>query len=216
MLTADVAFAPDGRTFATGEPTTGRVSPPPEVIVLRDARTGLAAARTTPIPAGRLAGYTRDGRFLLVVAGDRRSLLLDTRTLRRTRTFPVGGAAALSPAADEAAFAHADGTVTLLNLGTGSSHPLTGQVDGGIDAVSFSHDGRLLATGGENGTVAVWSVRAGALRETYAGHPWNSALYHEPIRADAVGSFRTVMDEATSAAVLTHCQAVFDALRAGT
>ena len=169
FLTADVAFAPDGRTFATGEPTTGRVSPPPAVIVLRNARTGLAAARTAPIQAGRLAGYTRDGRFLLVVAGDRRSLLLDARTLKRARTFPVGGAAALSPAADEAAFGHADGSVTLVDLGTGSVRTLSGQADGGINAVTFSRNGRLLATGGENGAVDVWSVHAGAL-ETYAGH----------------------------------------------
>ena len=74
------------------------------------------------------------------------------------------------PTADEAAFGHADGSVTLVDLVTGSMRTLSGQADGGIDALSFSRDGRTLATGEETGTVAVWDVRSGALRESYAGH----------------------------------------------
>ena len=170
MITADVAFAPDGRSFATGEAVTGMTSPPPEVIVLRDVRTGRARAQAAPIPAGRLAGYTRDSRFLLVVVGKRTSVLLDARTLKRARTVRMGGAAALSPAADEAAFGHGDGSVTLLDLRNGRTTTLSGQASGSIEAVSFSSDGRSLATATDNGTVAVWEMRTGVLRETFAGH----------------------------------------------
>src|SRR5919204_58564 len=169
LLTADVAFAPDGRTFATGEPVTGMTSPPPAVIVVRDARTAHLRATSRPIPGGRLAGYTRDGRSLLVVSGKRRSVLLDARTLKRTRTFAPGGVAALSPASDEAAFGHANGGVTLLDLGTGKKRTLSGQASGGIEAVSFSREGGTLATAADDGTVALWNVRSG-LRDTFTGH----------------------------------------------
>jgi WD40 repeat protein/DNA-binding SARP family transcriptional activator len=169
-ITVDVAFAPDGRSFATGEAVTGRTSPPPEVIVLRDVRTGRARAQAAPIPAGRLAGFTRDSRFLLVVVGKRSSVLLDARTLKRAKTVRVGGAAALSPVADEAAFGHGDGSVTLLDLRNGRTTTLSGQASGSIEAVSFSSDGRWLATATDNGTVAAWDMRTRALRETLAGH----------------------------------------------
>jgi WD40 repeat protein len=169
LVAADVAFAPDGKTFATGESTTGIESPPPEVIAVRDARSGRVRAETAPIPAGRLAGYTRDGRFLLVVAG-KESLLLDAHTLKRAETFSTGGASALSPLADEAAFGHADGSVTLLDLRTGKRQSLSGQASGGIETASFSPDGQTLATGADDGTVAIWRLRARALGETLEGH----------------------------------------------
>jgi WD40 repeat protein len=169
-ITADVAFAPDGRTFATGEPVTGMTSPPPEVIVARDAKTGLPRAQTGPIPGGRLAGYTRDGRFLLVGSGERTSLLFDARTLKRARTFDIGGAAALSPTADEAAFGHPDASVTLLDLATGRKRTLSGGAGGVIEATSFSPDGTTLATAADDGTISLWSVRTGRLREILQGH----------------------------------------------
>ena len=169
-ITVDVAFAPDGRTFATDEPVNGTAHPPPAEIVVRDARTGRPRAQTGPVRGGRLAGYTSDGRFLLVVSGTRRSVLLDARTLKRARTFAVGGAAALSPTADQAAFGHADGTVTLVDLNSGRKRTFSGRASSSIEAASFSPNGSTLATGADDGTVAVWSVGSGALRETLEGH----------------------------------------------
>jgi WD40 repeat protein/DNA-binding SARP family transcriptional activator len=167
---ADVAFSPDGRTFATGEPVNGRINPPPALIVSRNAHTGNERARAGPIPAGRLAGYTRHGRFLLVVSGQSRSMLLDARTLKRVEDFRVGGAAALSPSADEAVFGHPDGTVTVLNLGTGRKSTLSGRASGSIEVVSVSRDRQTLATGSRDGSVAIWSLRTGGVVETFDGH----------------------------------------------
>ena len=169
-IMADVAFAPDGRTFATGEPVNGTAHPPPAEVVVREARSGLARARTGPVRAGRLAGYTSDGRLLLVVSGTRRSLLLDARTLKRAGTLAVGGAAALSPTANRAAFGHADGSVTLVDLNSGRKRTLSGRASSSIEAASFSPNGSTLATGADDGSVAVWSVGSGALRETLEGH----------------------------------------------
>jgi WD40 repeat protein/DNA-binding SARP family transcriptional activator len=170
LLAADVAFAPDGRTFATGESTTGTTTPPPAIVVVRDARTGAPRAQTDPIPGGRLVGYTHDGRFLLVVSGERKSLLLDARTLRLVRGFPLGGATAVSPASDDAAFGGRDGAVTIVDLRTNRSTVLAGRTGRTVEAIGFSSDGRLLATGGDDGTVVVWDVRAGSLREVFQGH----------------------------------------------
>jgi WD40 repeat protein len=157
--------------FVTGEAVTGTTSPPPEVIVLRDARTRRVRARTAPIRAGRLGGYTRDGRFLLVVTGKTSSVLLDARTLRHVETFPFGGvAAALSPVADQAAFGHADGSLGLADLRSKKVTALSGQATGSIEAVTFSPDGRSVATATDAGTVAVWDLRTRALRETFTGH----------------------------------------------
>ena len=98
-------------------------------------------------------------------------MLFDARTLKRVRTFPVGGAAALSPAADEAAFGHADGTVTLLDLALRQDEERSpGSRARASRRSSFSRDGRMLASGAEDGSVGLWSVRTGALRETLNGH----------------------------------------------
>jgi len=168
-ITADVAFAPDGRTFATGG-SGGDTSPASEVIIVRQVRTGHAVARTSPITGGRLGGYTQDGRFLLVAAGERRSLLYDARTLRFARTFDVGGVPAVSPASDRAAFGQADGTVILVNLQSGRTTTLSGRATASINAVSFSRDGDTLASADEDGTISVWNVRTRTLRETLNGH----------------------------------------------
>jgi WD40 repeat protein/DNA-binding SARP family transcriptional activator len=168
-ITADVAFAPDGRTFAAGA-SGGDTSPAPEVIVVRQVRTGHAIARTSPITGGRLGGYTQDGRFLLVAAGERRSLLYDAQTLRLARTFDVGGVPAVSPASDRAAFGQADGTVILVNLHSGRTTTLSGRATGSINAVSFSRDGDTLASADQDGTISVWNVRTRTLREALKGH----------------------------------------------
>ena len=50
--TADVAYAPDGRTIVTGEVTTGRGPNPPEKLVRRRAADGAELRRSAPIEAG--------------------------------------------------------------------------------------------------------------------------------------------------------------------
>ena len=98
-VTADVTFAPDGRTLVTGEVVSGATSPPDQVLVLRRAADGRPLRRSRPIPGGRLVGFTRDGRFLLVTSGERRSLLArlsdlptgpDVPRLGRRRALAVG------------------------------------------------------------------------------------------------------------------------------
>jgi WD40 repeat protein len=130
--------------------------------------SGLVDAVAELVGAGLLEA---SGRFVLVAAGNRRSLLLNARTLRLVRTFDVAGVPATSPASDQAAFGQTDGTVILLDLDSGRTTTLSGRATGSINAVSFSHDGGRLASADEDGTISVWNVRTRALREPLTGHP---------------------------------------------
>ena len=223
LFMADVAVSPDGNRIATGEPANGFFDgPAPEVVVVRD-RSGSELATSTGIAGGRIAGYTHDGRGLVITTGPGRSILLDGRKLERLRTFPVGGVAAVSPTADEAAFGHGDGSVTLLDLRSGATRRFAGRAGGAVDAVAFARDGSTLATATDNGTVATWTVRTGELRDTFTGHsgaaiaavfsPDGRTLYTASsdgavIAWDATGArrlgrpFRYASDDASSASAV--------------
>ena len=169
-VTADVLFSPDGRTIVTGEAVPGPRSPPAEVLVLRRRLDGKALRASQPIPAGSLIGFADAGRSLLVTSGETTSFLLDAQTFKRIRTYRIFGAAALSPAGDEAAFGQDDGSVKLLDLRTGVERSMTRRSTGSVDALTFSADGTVLATASDDGSVDVWDVATATLRETFAGH----------------------------------------------
>jgi WD40 repeat protein/DNA-binding SARP family transcriptional activator len=176
-LTADVFYAPGGDMIFTGETIAAkgpRQPSPAEVVVARRASSGAALRRSKPVPDGRLAGVTASGRFVLVTSGPQRAFLLDARTLHRTRAYPVGGIGVISPVTDVAALGHDDGTIELLDLGTGARRSMTSRASAAVDALAFSRNGRLLATTQADGTVSVWSVTAATLLETLRGHSTTS------------------------------------------
>jgi WD40 repeat protein/DNA-binding SARP family transcriptional activator len=168
--TDDVAFAADGQTLATGEAISGQSSPPPEQLTLRRANDGRELRRSKVIAGGRLIGFTKGGRFLLVTSGESGSYLLDPRTFARVRTFHVSGAAALSPVADTAAFGQDDGSVKLVDLRAGAVRPMGRRAAGKVIGLGFSADGRVLATSSDDGSVDIWDVPTATLRETFTGH----------------------------------------------
>jgi WD40 repeat protein len=85
------------------------------------------------------------------------------------KTVPFGAPAAVGPSGDRAAFATADGGLSVVDLATGRGRKLAGRVDGQVDGLRFSRGGRMLATVADDGSVAVWDVSSG-LRERFQGH----------------------------------------------
>jgi WD40 repeat protein/DNA-binding SARP family transcriptional activator len=166
----DLAFSPDGRTLATGEMRSGAENPRREIIVLRNAQTGKAERSSPPIVSGRLVGYTRDGRYLLVTSGPRSSELLDARTLKAAKKFRLGEPAAVAARGSLAAFGHTDGSVTFLDLATGQKTTPPDRTGSNVDSLAFSADGKTLATGDDDGSIGIWDVRTRALSEVYKGH----------------------------------------------
>ena len=63
-----------------------------------------------------------------------------------------------------------DGTVTLIDLPTGTEHTLDDRHDGIVQGVAFSPDGSTLVTTGDDLAVNVWDLATGSLRETLHGH----------------------------------------------
>ncbi|HEY7422004.1 MAG TPA: BTAD domain-containing putative transcriptional regulator [Gaiellaceae bacterium] len=169
--TADVLFAPGGRTFVTGEIKSGTGSSPSEVVSLRRATDAKRLTWTPNIPAGRVIGWVDNARQLLVTSGPSHSLLLDARTLRRASTLPEGGAAAVSRNGDLAAFARPDGGVLLVQLrGRRTPERMQGNTGAPIESLAFSPNGEVVASTAADGSVAVWDVTTLALRETLPGH----------------------------------------------
>jgi WD40 repeat protein/DNA-binding SARP family transcriptional activator len=168
--TADVVFSPNGREIATGEIVSGRVSPPAEVIVLRNSTDGVELTHSRPFNGAQLVGYVDGGRELLVTTGESSSVLLDARTLRRVRTLHEGGAGAVSTSGTLAAFGHMDGRVVIVDLRTMSATTMTGRASAPVQALAFSPDGKTIASAAGDGSVAVWDVPEGSLRETFTGH----------------------------------------------
>ena len=109
------------------------------------------------------------GEGVLVTSGPSRSFLLDVHTLEPVRTFPIGGVAAVSPDG-AAAFGHDDGSVSIVDMVTGRIRRLTGRVGGSIEALTFSADGKVLASAEADGSVAVWQVASASLGEIFLGH----------------------------------------------
>lgn len=166
----DLAFSPDGRTLATGEMRSGHEEPRREIIVLRNARSGAPERRSQPIVSGRLVGYTPDGRYLLITTGGHRSELRDARTLKTVKKFQFGEPAALAPHQSLAAFGHTDGSVTFLDLTTGKRTIPAKRTGSNVESLSFSADGKTLATGDDDGSIGIWDVGAKALSDVYKGH----------------------------------------------
>jgi WD40 repeat protein/DNA-binding SARP family transcriptional activator len=69
-----------------------------------------------------------------------------------------------------AAFGEADGTVTVVDLMTGSSRKLGGRHAGNVIGLGFAPDGRTIVSTGDDDEVLAWDVKTGALRETLSGH----------------------------------------------
>jgi WD40 repeat protein len=174
-----VEFSTDGRTLVTlteDEPDYSAPIDKGDAFLTRwDVSTGrrLKGPVRVSSHAGDALLTSLDAKRLIVV-NNSQVLVEAADTFQQLRRFPhpqpQAYAAALSPTDDRTlALLPDDGPIVFLDLVSG--HRRTGGRHASQNwSVRFSPDGKTLATGGGDGTVKIWDVASGQLRETFQGH----------------------------------------------
>jgi WD40 repeat protein len=158
-----VAFAPDGKTLATGS-YYGAVQ-------LWNIASGQQAGRTINIPGSSTRdsmAFAPDGKTLATGSDGTVRLwnIASGQQVGRTITVPGGNPVdSVAFAADGKILATGsdDGEVQLWDVASGQQVGRTITVPGGnpVDSVAFAADGKILATGSDDGTVRLWDAASG-------------------------------------------------------
>ena len=196
FVTADAAFLPDGRDLVVQQ---FAFAPEPSALWRVDGATG--AIEGGPLRVGRHGAFglfpTADRRRVFVTsAGDDETYEIDAELLRVLRHYPAGGfAGALSPDGSAFALGSEVGTVRVLDLRSGRVRRL-GSHRSGVRRMTFTPDGRTLASSDADGGVTVWDVANGKIIEQLSGHrgqvwglavsPDGSTLYSAATDAQAI------------------------------
>jgi DNA-binding SARP family transcriptional activator/WD40 repeat protein len=165
-------WTPDGRDLIVGYPGPPEAGAPMflrRFDLRREAPLG-SASRIAPRSSG-FAGVHQapDGRLLY--PGDKATVAVDPETLRVVRRYPVGGfTGAINADGTTLAVGALDGTIRLLDLGSGRVERLHGRQGAPVFSISFSPEGRTLASAGEDGRVRLWSMSRGRAIEALDGH----------------------------------------------
>jgi WD40 repeat protein len=155
-----VAYAPDGKTLATGS-GDGRIR-------LWDTVTGAIRAEL-PVRAGHGNGlaFSSNGRELASVGRDGALCLWDVGRRRLRRVVQVAGgdnyphAVAYSPDGRAVAVGEAKGKVTLRDASSGEIVRSFGPATHMVFALAFCAEGQFLAVAGGLGGLVVWEAGSG-------------------------------------------------------
>ncbi|MFJ9447952.1 trypsin-like peptidase domain-containing protein [Kitasatospora sp. NPDC101235] len=159
-IVSSVSFSPDGLTLATGS-DSGRV---------RLWNTATGAIRTTLTghdESAEIVAFSPDGRTLAASSGTAQMVRLwDTATGLSYDTLPVDGVTSMAFSPDGLALAAVNhkGALRLWENHTGTSRTIAVGLTDSM-AVSFSPDGRTLATGSDS-VVRLWNTATGTIRTT--------------------------------------------------
>jgi WD40 repeat protein/DNA-binding SARP family transcriptional activator/energy-coupling factor transporter ATP-binding protein EcfA2 len=198
----DLALSPDGRRLATiGPDGTG----------VWDVETGRTLITQPAVnqPLSSLASVhlavSPDGTRLAAAGLNRPPVVLDATTNRQTRTLPGRPAAdlALSPDGSHLATAGPDGT-RLWDAASGRT--IRTLPDPALrQAVSFSPDGRLLATGGgSDGAIRIWDLATDKQQSVlaYTTSPATSTVLHLTFSPDGRRLAATILNTGAGSSVV--------------
>jgi WD40 repeat protein len=165
-----LAFAADGKTIS-GEIEQGGIK-------LWDTRTGEVKKQLAEHDdTGSVAAASGDGTMLAEVGGDDEALRLWNITTGEKKSFPVTdgpvSAIAISSAGERLAVAHHSSVIVQNTAGGEVIQKLPLQK---VDGLSFSDDGRMLATAGEDGTIQIWDLAGGQVKKAISGGDKITAL----------------------------------------
>ncbi|HET6387143.1 MAG TPA: TIR domain-containing protein [Armatimonadota bacterium] len=168
---ACVSFSGDGRYIASG----GKDS----TVRLWDASNG-TLSRALRGHHGQVWGvdFSADGRLLASASEDGTVRLWSVPGGQLVRVIRTGQGKALGvvfdPVGDSLASSGEDGTVRLWSRDGRCIHRFAGH-DSPMWNVAFSHDGRWIVAGAEDGVIWIWNAVDGTLRCTLRGH--NGAVW---------------------------------------
>jgi len=171
-----LAFSGDGKTVSGEIQQDG--------IKLWDARTGeLKKQFADHADTGAIAVSSLDGSLLAEVGGEEETLRLWNVASGEKKDFSaVDGsvtAIALSPDGQKLAVAH-PGRIVLLDAATAEIIQKLTRQETKVDWLSFSDDGRTLATANEDGAIQIWDLVNGQVARTIAGAGRITALCFAP------------------------------------
>jgi WD40 repeat protein len=161
------AFAPDGRTLASGSED--------HTLKVWDVTTGqllhTLAEHTDEVNA---VTFSADGKLLASGGYDRTIIIWNVATWAvKARLTAHDGhvySVAFSPDGRTLASSGEDGTVRLWDVESGTLKQTLEQHQGAVNSVAFAPDGATVASGGDDGAIILWDARAGTVRQMLCRH----------------------------------------------
>ncbi len=140
-----------------------------------------------------------DGRSLVIATDEHELVWWELRSRAPTRRLEIGAghhALAVSPDAGTIAVGIERG-IQLVDTRSGAVRTATGQLDGDPSWLLFSPDGETVVSTSLDGTVALWDVGSGTLREMLRGH---SRSVQQPVFSPDGETLYTVSHDGTAIA----------------
>jgi WD40 repeat protein len=188
-LVSGLAFAPDARTLA--------VAVEDDSIRLEDTATGKQRALLRFPTSPRAFAFSPDGKTLTVALVDNRLTLLEVATGGERLALRVPEHAdrlAHSPDGKLLALGSQAGAIHLRELATGKEVRRLEGHHGGVSCLTFSPDGRRLASGGHDTTILTWDVADLNVKPPAANLPPKEleALWADLAGADSARAYRAM------------------------
>jgi DNA-binding SARP family transcriptional activator/WD40 repeat protein len=193
-------IGPDDRSAYYGYWFTDAAGNPGAAYVDRWSLRSGRLLSATAIGAGPLLALRlRAHGTQLVVVDSTSSQVFDTRSMRRLSSVTIAPApgenateAAISPDGRAAAIGSSTGSVSFVDLATGSTRPGVGGHSAYVARVAYSPDGRVVVTTGDDNQVIIWDPQNATPIEVLSGHA--GAVHGAAFSADGQTLYTSSLD----------------------